>query len=824
MRFLDKLICGLGALLVAAHALGQSLPAISPVATTAAGTQTTPSATPVAGSNIGDSVFSGVARPVITSSPTGAPPATTPQQAAPKAGALTVPPERNAFQDFLFRATGQDLPLFGTQFFAAPPSTFASVENAPVSPDYTIGVGDEIAIRAWGQVEINVRQAVDRNGLLNIPSVGTLPVAGVRYDQLQDLIRARIGKVYRNFELSVTMGQLGAMQVFVVGQARQPGSYTIASTSTLVNALFASGGPSAKGSMRRIQVRRGNKTLVEFDLYDMLLKGDTAKDVRLRQGDVIFIPPVGPLVGVAGSVNVPAVYELKDTQAPLGEVMAWAGGLATSAKGRSATIERIDNRQVRRVEEVALDGEGLMRALKDGDFVTFFAVSAKFANDVALRGFVAQPVRLQWREGMRVRDVIPDLESLVSPEYWRRRNQILDVRGAEYQRNLGGLETAPAKPRSDGATAPSAAPTAAEVLTGPSLPLADTEKLDLVRMEKTGVEQQGLITDPRNLRPRIDVRNQEEIAWDYAVIERLLPDLSTTLIPFNLGRAILSADPQHNVLLKPGDVITVFSKADIRVPADRQRRFVRLEGEFVNPGIYQALPGETLRQLVARIGGFTPGAYLFGAEFTRESARVQQQKQLDEAMRRLEEEQLRSVARQARSGEGGVVAATTAQIDAQDRLISRLKSVRANGRIVLDVPAEGAEAKDIPDVVLEDGDRLVVPPVPSLVSVFGSVFGRNSFVHRPERRLGDYLAMAGGATRTADKGSIYLLRADGSVVSNYQNGWLGGISGERIMPGDAIVVPEDFDYVTWRQDVKDWTQILYQFAIGVAGLKVLKDW
>jgi protein involved in polysaccharide export with SLBB domain len=472
--------------------------------------------------------------------------------------------------------------------------------------------------------------------------------------------------------------------------------------------------------------------------------------VRLRQGDVIFIPPVGPQAAIVGSVNSQAVFELKSAGVPLADAIDLAGGLTTLAHhGQKATVERIEGRAKRKVDEFGLDADGLAKTIRDGDLITIYGLSHKFDNAITLRGFVARPGRLPWREGMRVSDVIPNKTALVAPEYWARRDGFL--------------------PRS--------------------------EQARIVRYE--------------------------EIDWNYAVVERMKEDLTTELVPFGIGRAVLEQDPQHNLQLKPGDIITVFSKDDIRGPANRKGSYVRLEGEFIRAGIYQAQPGETLRQLVARVGGLTPQAYLYGGEFTREATRKAQQKQLDESIDRLEQEMQRVLSERGSTG-GEDQTSVKTQMVAQQKLLDRLRRTPATGRVVLELPPD-SEPNAIPDMVLEDGDRFMVPAKPSTVAVFGSVFNQNVFLYHPEKRLEDYLAQAGGPIRTADKGSIYLVRADGSVISQRQKGFLGGVGGERMMPGDAIVVPEDLDRGRFTRDMKDWTQILYQLGLAAAGLAALWD-
>lgn len=683
--------------------------------------------------------------------------------ASPAAEPVTLPAPTpqppNEFQRFVERATGWSLPLFGQNLFGPMPSTFAPVDRVPVPADYVIGPGDEILLRAWGQLDMDYRASVDRNGQIHIPKVGSLNVAGLTYRQLPGFLQGAIGRVFRNFELNVTLGELRSIQIFVVGHARRPGSYTVSSLATLVNALFASGGPSETGSMRRIQLKRNDQVVTEFDLYDLLARGDKSKDTRLMPGDVIYIPPVGPMVALYGSVNTPAIFELKGENT-LADLIDWAGGLSTVAEGRRVTLERIVDRQVRKVYEFDLDTSGLAQKLMDGDLVRVYALSLRLDNAVTLRGNVAQPARFPWRPGMRVRDVIPDRESLLTPGYWQRKNASIAV----------------------------------------------------------GAGGEG------ELRQHIR-RNDDEINWDYAVIERVnRDDLSTTLIPFNLGRAVLENDPAHNLALEPGDTLTIFSKRDIRVPLSKQTHYVTLEGEFVRPGVYRIEPGETLRQLVARVGGLTPNAYLYGAEFLRESVRREQQERLREVVDRMErdfEESARQRARSASSPEEA--AALKVEIEAQRERFKKMRALPVKGRIALQMSGAGNRLSDLPDLPLEDGDRLIVGITPSTVSVFGAVNNEGAFLYRPDQRVIDYITQAGGLTRFADRRNIFLLRADGSALSRRDTGLIfASLESYQPRPGDTIVVPEDTERTTWIKSLKDWTQILYQFGLGAAALNTLK--
>lgn len=706
------------------------------------------------------------------------------------------------FEQFVAASVGRRLPLYVHNLFDHVPSTFAPLDRVPVTGDYMIGPGDEILVRAWGQIDLSAKLMVDRDGAIFLPRVGTLSVAGLKYEQLPDYLRTAVGRVFRNFDLTVSLGQLRSIQVFVVGQARRPGSYTVSSLCTLVNALFASGGPSESGSMRRIQLKRDDRVIVEFDFYDLLLAGNKSKDARLLPGDVIYIPPPGPSIAIAGSVNAPGIYELRGN-ASLAAAIEMAGGLTATADGQEALVERIARHDVRTVEEVPLDASGLERTLQDGDVVRIFSLSPRFQNAVTLRGNVAHPGRMAWHSGMRLRDVIPNQEALITRDYWSAANA-----SGNLADQPDAFRAAPREWTPD--------------------PVEEQEDDSADRPLNAGSPRRKAASattaaTTAELRNQV-ARDAPEVNWDYAVIQRLNPeDLTTRLVPFDLGKLVLEHDEANNLALEPGDIITVFSENDLAVPLAKRSKYIRLEGEFRAAGVYRAEPGETLPHLVERAGGFTPNAYLYGAQFTRESARIERQKGLDELIAQLEQDLTRDAL--APSGVSAEeVADQRTRLEVRQQTVAKLREMKATGRVVLDLKPDSHSAADLPHIALEDGDRFVVPYRPATVELLGAVYNQNSFLYRRETRVEDYLKRGGGATRDADASRMFIVRADGSVLSrqSVRGLWDGGFAGLRLMPGDSIVVPSRISHRSVLRGLRDWSQVFSQFALGAAAVKVIQ--
>jgi len=753
------------------------------------------------------------------------------------------PAPPSEFQKFVAATTGQRLEIYGGNLFRNVPSSFTPSNLTPASADYVIGPDDELRIHIWGAVNYTGVQRVDRSGNIFLPQIGQIHVAGIRFADLDQQLRAATGRIFRSFDLSADLGRIRTIQVYVTGQARRPGVYSISSLSSLVDALFASGGPSPHGSLRHILVKRGGKTVVDFDLYALLLHGDKSADTHLQAEDVLFIPPAGPQVAAIGSLRVPAIYELRDHET-IADLLEAAGKTTALTAQTKVSLDRAEDNQ-RTAVEFALDKTGLAVQLADGDIVRFFSIVPSYRKTVTLRGSVANAGRYGWRENMHLSDLLPDRDALMSREYWWRRNH-LGLAAPDFEPQVAKAD--PLLNTLDNKIAGSSGNQSPQNFQNPDASSTDQSSLlDQSRGQGIGTRLQA---DQSSSHASLAIQNQAEseidpttgqpatkkntvrivapeLDWNYAVIERVDPtSLKTSLIPFDLGKLVLQHDNSQDLALEAGDTVTIFSQNDIHVPMEQQTKYITLEGEIVHAGTYSVQPHETLRDVIRRAGGLTTKAYLYGSEFDRESTRILQQQRIDEYVRALQLETSRSTIAFANyaslSGQGSIQQGNTT---IQTEFLNQLKKIRATGRVVLKLSPTTSSIDDLPALALENGDRFIVPTIPATVNVVGAVYDQNTFVYYPGETVNKCLQTAGGPSRSADAKRTYVIRADGSVLNRSASSdlWHDSFKRAKLFPGDTIVVPDkNFAPNLSLKNFLEWTQMFSQLAMGAATISLLK--
>lgn len=725
-----------------------------------------------------------------------------------------VPP--NAFQNSVMIRTGLALQQYGYNLFTIP-NTYTPVTNVPIDNNYTLGPGDQIYLQAWGAVSISYTADVAPDGTIYIPNVGTFNVAGVKAGSLEGYLKKQIGKVYKKFQLSATVSKIRSIQVNVAGYAEAPGTYTVSSLTTLVNAVFAAGGPAANGSLRHIELRRNGVTIKDFDMYQVLLKGNNTDDVRLLPGDIIYFAPKGNEVAIYDGVKFPAIYEARNGET-VNDILGYAGGASFDNNKSKVVIEEISNNSKITVFDYAYQ-QGLIQQVHNGDIIHFMRMNHKYDQTIVLMGNVANPTRLQYRSGMRVRDVIPSKEALLTASFWNSysyntygRDYQLTSRGGEKTTNRGA-EIAPVFNYSNGLGDTSAAVNTAQTptnqLTGTS---GGSNKNATDFTVSDNLLQAGPISIP-----------EADINWDYAAIIRIDPsDYKTHLIPFNLAKAI-AGDPANNIALQPGDIIDILSTKDVRTSIDNNPIFVFIDGEVKSPGVYEVNSSESVVDVINRAGGLTNKAYLFGMELDRKSVQEKQSMLLNQMLDQAQQ----TLLAQASIAGGNAISAAQGQIQGQvlqqqSVFIDKLRQIKPVGRVVLGFNDAKVTLKDIPNLPIENGDTIYIPPSSHTVEVIGQVYNPASFVYYPHLSVNDYISWAGSENDYADTSNEYILRADGRLYSKQRAGWFGSFGSRTLDPGDAIIIPQQVQIGSTLQNVLNWTQILANFGTAAAAIQVFK--
>ncbi len=723
---------------------------------------------------------------------------------------------------------------FGYDLFAGTPTTFAPATDIPIDTEYVMGPGDTVKVQLFGKENIEYNLVVSREGQLLFPKLGPVSVAGLTFKEMQEVLKAHIEKQMIGEQAVITLGTLRSIRVFVLGEANRPGSYTVSALSTLTNALFVSGGIKEIGSLRNIQLKRNGRIVARLDLYDLLLRGDTSHDVRLQPGDVIFVPPVGETVGVAGDVRRPAIYELKDEKT-VQQVLDLAGGLLPTAYPQASQIERINGRGERTLVDLDLSDKAVLRTdVQAGDTLQVYSILEKMEDIVLLSGHVQRPGAYQWRSGMRVSDLIPSIETGLLPRpdlnyalikrelLPDHRIQVFSVRLGEALQHPASADNVDLRSRDEVIVFDATADRTAAV----DMLVDELSEQASFQQPARIVQVVGLVRHPGEYPLEASMRVSDliraggglaEAAYAlgaeltrYEVISGSYREVAH--LEVDLGK-MLAGDRAADLALQAHDVLNIK-----RLPQWATAATVTIKGEVRFPGIYPISRGEQLSKLLERAGGLTDMAFPQGAVFIRKELRERERQRLEEMSRRLEAD-LASLSLQLAQEGGG----KAQSLEMMRELGNRLRDIRPTGRLVIDLPGLIRDTRDGRrsdyDVTLANGDRLYIPPIIQEVTVTGEVFYPTSHLYTKGFDRDRYISMSGGPTQKADTKRVYVIRSDGSVASG--NKWFAGVDADDIGPGDTIVVPLDVDRVRPITLWSNVSQIIYQLAIAAASANAI---
>lgn len=738
-------------------------------------------------------------RTVITSPNSGLPrtnaspsePAVESSTSEPRVLRQPTPYNLQALRDLYTQIPSPSVALrrFGSELFAAnlrntmnAASTPASLD-VPLGPDYVLGSGDSLLLRIWGSATQTYPITIDKDGRVLLPEAGSIALAGMTLSQAHDLVEAAMQQQFRNAHVSLTVARLRSVRVYVVGDVQRPGGYDVSPLSTPLSVLYAAGGPTAAGSLRTVRILRGSLTVREIDLYELFIHGVRTEAGHFQSGDTILVPPRGPQVAISGSVIRPAIYELCSPEDTLSSLIDTAGGTTPAAALDHITIERIDAHRGR--ETSTVDGSSFSSfKIHDGDRVTISSILPYSERAIYLEGHVVRPGRMPWVDGMHLSDVLhsyrdmlpePDMHGeiirLVPPDLHAETinfdveqiligNDNFDLQPFDTVRIRGRYDFDAPKVTVNG-----------EVLRPGTFPLSkDMTVAQLVRV--AGGFKRDAYLESADL-------------TSYSVVDgkRVISNLS----PVHIGAAVDGSDPHANVALKPGDILTVHQVTGWSQIGEA----VNLEGQVAYPGSYGLREGERLSSVLRRAGGFRDTAYPEGAVVVREEVRELEEKSRQELIRQIETSS--AAARLSPGLASGDAAATLQLVNAQQQeILSRLKAHPPSGRLVIHIGRDIDTWANTPaDIELRRGDVITVPNRPGFVLVSGQVYNPTALTFTPGKSAGWYLSHAGGASSTANRKEIFVIRANGSVIGRRSAGFFGGdVLSTKLNPGDVVVVPQ----------------------------------
>lgn len=730
----------------------------------------------------------------------------------------------------------QALKPFGYDLFARYPSTFEPLTNIPVPSNYIVGPGDVLDVLLYGNQNQAYQMVVGKDGRINFPQLGPISVGGQLFTAVQSEIESRVAHQMIGVRASVTMAQTRSIQVFVMGDAFAPGAYTVSGLATITSALYAAGGIRKTGSLRNIELKRNGVTVRKLDLYDLLIHGNTADDAKLLQGDVVLVPPVGPTVAIDGQVERPAIYEIKHEQTPA-DVVALAGGLTADADISKATLTRIMPNGERVVLPLDLTAGGAAQGLRNGDLIHIPRLRPSLASAVELQGNVYTPGTYFYHPGMRLTDVIRsvgDLKPNSDLHYVLIRRELPPDRHiVVVSADLAAALAAPGS-KADIPLMPRDRITVFDLSSSRDRIIQPI--LQELRAESTAEQPEQVVT----VEGRVNVPGQYPLEPGMRVADLVragggLADAAyagkaeltryvvdpdgtrrTQIIDIDLAAA-LSGNPAADLRLQPYDVLSV---KEVSQWANQES--VTLSGQVRFPGTYTIKPGETLKSVIERAGGLTRYAFPQGAVFTRVELKQREQQEMDQLAQRMKVELGVLALRAVATSSGANTSNASSALIVGRSLLSQLKAEKAVGRLVINLRRIMLAPANSPyDVVLRNGDDLIVPKFEQEVTVIGEVQDPTSHLYNPNLSRDDYIRESGGFTSQADKKRIYVVRADGSVVANEGSRWFSRGSNVPIHPGDTIVVPINAEQMLPLPFWEAVTGIMYNVAIAAAAVHAL---
>ena len=655
--------------------------------------------------------------------------------------------------------------VFGYDFFQNPKISFAPTINVPTPESYIINTGDELLVEVWGAAESSTTQKVDNQGNIILPMAGKVHVGGLNFVEAKARINTALRKIYAGISApegsyakvytGVSIANIRTVKVNIIGEVEAPGTYSLSALSTVINALYASGGPTENGSFRNIQVVRGGKTIAHLDIYNFLLKGSQEGNINLNDQDVIIVPPYKNQVEVIGFVKREGLYEVKEGE-KLSSLVDYFGGFKSNAYKDIMVVERIVGAK-REVKEVPFSDAGKF-VMQGGDKLLVHRLSDIYHNRISITGAVYQPGNYAYSEGMTVLDLIDKAAGVREEAYLNRAILFRSIDRVDKQSLNFSLKDLLEKKQS------------IALQPNDSLHIYGRDSLiakPMVRIEGA-VRKPQKFTYAKGLYPAdliimaggfIEGADQTQVQ-----VARQLNDTNFKTIS-KVYTVSLSKEGEDSIALEPNDIVTVrYEKGYV------PQQVVKIEGEVSFPGFYAILTKEErISNLIERSGGLAPYAYVEGATLVRK-------KDKNEKDDKAQEKQLKKLKK------------TDKDLTLIETKEEENTPEASEYRVGINLKKIMENKNSYQDLVLKDGDVLIIPSEKQTVEVKGLVLAPSLVRYEKGKSTRSYINSAGGFSDNAQKKSVYVVYANGDVKGTSR--FLFFRSYPKVAPGALVIVPE----------------------------------
>ena len=719
----------------------------------------------------------------------------------------------NSFKDYVYLITGQYLERFGSNFFSNV-SRPTVVNSKPLPDNYILDSGDELIIQI-DHLEVSGTNSylIDTNGIIFLPIVGPLKVSGYELSKAVSLIKQHIGKTLKNASVNILNGKARLNNIYITGNARSPGVFNSVGFHSFIDVIFLSGGPNDEGSMRAVDLIRNQSIIATIDLYDFFNNGVVTDNITLIHGDTINYRNKINEVVTYGAIEKPAIYELRSNET-LSDLIYFAKGLSPLANLSSSTIQRIidDGRKIIKIQKNQASEFQIM----NGDIVFFDLVAPDLKNIVTVGGPSIIDKKFGWSPRLKVSDVIQTPESLISYKF----NQNNNGNKSWITNNVSGVNEDKYKENEKNSLISNNSGSSNYLPDGLGVNSSFLNDSLVDRYNKIDniLDEDEKYRQSKYIEKIFNEQNLNSIDWEYALITRKKDNLNKEYININLRLAIIDKDPAHDILLLPGDRITIFDSNSL-LRKNNNELVIALKGFVNKPGIYNVPNGTSLAALIENYGhGLSVNADINSLKFIRSSLKEKQKESIKLFIDTAESEFINSASDSLDQILNPLDSSTTLQIiRLKQNLLDKLKKIEPEGRLVL------TKNTKLNNVFLKNGDTIIVPEISNHINIHGEVFGRRVTVpFKAKLSVTDYIRYSGGFTNAADTKSMFIVRASGEVLPAIKKGLIFN-KYIPLYPGDSIVINSMLTDKNLGKELRDWSQILYQFALGVAGLKVLGE-